>query len=209
MVVIKDPVSRKYFRLTPYEFHLLSALNGKITVVEAVKKLKTLGRHYTAEYAESLVRRAAEMGLLLGTGFSSSRFLSQRKHLLDRAKRLRRVAGVYFLFIPVWNPDRFLGATLWFFKALCNQWTAALAAVCSFGGLWIALSAAPAFDPTGLFSLTPGTILYLWVTIALTKLVHEFAHAYTAKSFGLHVPEMGVAFLIFFPCLYCNTTDAW
>ena len=60
-----------------------------------------------------------------------------------------------------------------------------------------------------LFFFNLHNLLYLWVTLGITKLVHEFAHAYRAKSFGLRVPQMGVAFLIFFPCLYCNTTQAW
>jgi putative peptide zinc metalloprotease protein len=209
MTVIEDPVSRKYFRLTPYEFHFLAALDGKASLDEAIRKQKALGRHYPPDYAQSLVNRASEMGLLLGSGHSTANFIKQKKLSIESAKKLRRVAGVYFLFIPVWNPDRFLGATVWVFKALCNRWTGAAAAALSVGALWILLTAGPMLDPTAIFSLTPGTVLYLWVTIALAKLVHEFAHAYSAKSLGLHVPEMGVAFLIFFPCLYCNTTDAW
>jgi putative peptide zinc metalloprotease protein len=52
-------------------------------------------------------------------------------------------------------------------------------------------------------------LLILWLCIVITKLIHELAHAYTAKYFGLRVPRMGVAFLVFMPCLYCDTTDAW
>ena len=65
------------------------------------------------------------------------------------------------------------------------------------------------FKDVYLFFFNFQNLVILWSSIALTKLIHEFAHAYTAKSYGVRVPEMGVGFLMFFPVLYSNVTDAW
>jgi putative peptide zinc metalloprotease protein len=208
-VVLKDPVSQKYFRLSPYEFQFLKALDGKLTLEEVIEKLKLRGRYYYKEYAESLVRRAGEMGLLLGTGFSSARFLGEKRKQISKARVQRRFSSVYFLFIPVWNPDRFLERTLWIFRAICNRWTAGIGAMLALGAVYIAASSFPDVSVEDFFFINWLNLLYFWITVALAKIIHEFSHAYAAKHFGLHVPQMGVAFLIFFPCLYCNTTDAW
>jgi len=47
------------------------------------------------------------------------------------------------------------------------------------------------------------------LSLTFIKILHELGHAYTAHHFGAHVPIMGVAFLLMFPVLYTDTTDAW
>ncbi|NHW78486.1 site-2 protease family protein, partial [Escherichia coli] len=41
------------------------------------------------------------------------------------------------------------------------------------------------------------------------KSLHELGHAFTAARYGLHVPAMGVAFMVLAPILYTDVTDAW
>jgi len=208
-VVLKDPISEKYFRLSEYEFNLLRTLDGAITVEQAVEKLKRAGHHYSLEDARAITVKAAELGLVLGTKFGSSVFQRSLKSRMEQAKRARYLSSVYFLFIPLVDPDRFLTRTLWLFELVANRFTGLLAALAAPGALYLIISGIPRIQTEYLFFFNWWNLLYLWITIAVTKLVHEFSHAYMAKRYGLHVPEMGLAFLIFFPCLYCNTTDAW
>jgi putative peptide zinc metalloprotease protein len=49
----------------------------------------------------------------------------------------------------------------------------------------------------------------LIAALLLAKTAHELGHAFTAKRYGLRVPTMGVAFLVFWPVLYTDTTEAW
>ncbi len=53
-----------------------------------------------------------------------------------------------------------------------------------------------------------GLLLYL-VTLIFVKCLHELGHAFVAKHFGCRVSAIGIAFLVFFPFLYTDTTDAW
>ena len=162
------------------------------------------------ENVTAILERASKMGLLLGTAFETADMQTKLKEQHIQAKKTQRYSSVFFAFIPLVNPDRFLDKTLWIFKLLCNRLTAALLAFCGCRSrLPCSLKACRESPGQYMFFFNLENLLYLWVTIAITKLVHEFAHAYVAKGYGIRVPQMGVAFLIFFPCLFCNTTDAW
>ncbi|HEY1067916.1 MAG TPA: site-2 protease family protein, partial [Pirellulales bacterium] len=51
--------------------------------------------------------------------------------------------------------------------------------------------------------------VWLIVALGVTKIIHEFGHGLTCKHFGGECHEMGVMFLVFTPCLYCNVSDSW
>ena len=52
-------------------------------------------------------------------------------------------------------------------------------------------------------------LFWLGVALATTKLIHELGHAFACKHYGGECHELGVMFLVFTPCLYCNVSDAW
>ncbi|MBI4963447.1 MAG: HlyD family efflux transporter periplasmic adaptor subunit [Desulfomonile tiedjei] len=208
-VVLKDPVSGKYFYLSVYEYRLLKTLDGNRTLEEATERLAVMGYYYSLEEAGAIVAKAAQMGLVLGTKFGTAMFQEHLKQQIEASKKARRWASIYFMFIPLLNPDKFLEKTLWIAKLFANKFTIGLFALALPGAIYCLISGLAGTETEYLFFFNLENLIYLWITLALTKLLHEFAHAYVAKSFGIHVPEMGVAFLIFFPCLFCNTTDAW
>jgi putative peptide zinc metalloprotease protein len=208
-VVLKDPVSQKFYRLSHYERRFLEELDGETSIEQARENLRQKLYYYSEEDAELIIKKAMESGLVLAPGFGSASRQKALKGAMARARKSARLSSVYFLFIPILNPDRFLGATLWVFNIFWNRITATLLAPASIVALYLILEGIPRIRGEYLYFFNLRNLFYLWVTIALVKLVHEFAHAYSAKRYGLHVPQMGIAFLIFFPCLYCNTTDAW
>jgi putative peptide zinc metalloprotease protein len=208
-VVLNDPVSGKYYRLSVYEYDLLKAFDGSKTFEQVLEALQDAGHYYPAHKATVILGKAAQLGLLLGTKFGSSQYQRALKAGRQKAEKSKRLSSLYFLFIPLLNPDRFLESTLWMFKLVVNRWTGIAFALAAPVAAYMVIADLPSLDTEYLFFFNWQNLLCLWITIAFTKLVHEFSHAYVAKGYGLHVPEMGLAFLLFFPCLYCNTTDAW
>ncbi len=208
-VVLKDPVSGKFFYLSEYEYRFLKVFDGKIGIETAIGQLAAAGYYYHPDNAKQILANAAQLGLLLGTKFSSAEAMTSAKNRIKEAKKVSQFSSVYFLFIPLLNPDKFLARTLWIAKLIGNKITLTLLALAAPIAISLIISGLPRIHEEYLFFFSWENLIYLWVTLALTKLIHEFAHAYTAKNYGLHVPQMGVAFLIFFPCLFCNTTDAW
>ena len=51
--------------------------------------------------------------------------------------------------------------------------------------------------------------IYFGLAMIAVKIAHELGHALVAKHHGLRVSSMGVAFLVLFPVLYTDNTDAW
>jgi putative peptide zinc metalloprotease protein len=63
--------------------------------------------------------------------------------------------------------------------------------------------------------LNPENLPWLYVSMVLIKVVHEFGHAFACKRFGLRdgsggeVHVMGVMFLVFAPLPYMDASSAW
>lgn len=208
-VVLKDPISEKFFWLSVFEYQFLKRFDGAHELEEILESVRLEGHYCSIEEARLILGQAAQLGLMLGTKFGTALFQRDLKERYEKAKKARLLSSIYFVYIPLLNPDAFLERTLWLFKLFANRRTGWATALLAPGAVYFVLAALPDMHREYTFFFNWENLIYLWTTIALTKLLHELSHAYTAKSFGLHVPQMGVAFLIFLPCLYCNTTDAW
>ncbi len=57
--------------------------------------------------------------------------------------------------------------------------------------------------------ITPGNLVWLAVTLAAAKVLHELGHALTCIRLGGQCRELGLMLLVFTPCLYCDVSDAW
>jgi putative peptide zinc metalloprotease protein len=139
-VVLKDAVSGKYYRLSAFEYRLLEALDGSRTVEEAMEFLRQRGYYYDLAVAKRVASKAAQHGLLLGTGYGTARHLLHLRRITEKAKRLQFLSRIYFLFIPLWNPDAFLSKTLGIVRMFANRWTGVLAATASMGALYLLMA---------------------------------------------------------------------
>lgn len=117
--------------------------------------------------------------------------------------------GIIFFRIPIFRPDQFLSKTFPVVSVLWSPVFRWIYLACGILGLIFTLQNLEIYVSTVNYLFTPlGSIIFL-VCLTLLKIGHEFAHAYTAKSMGLHVRSMGIFFIVFWPLLYTDTTDAW
>src|SRR5690606_26521050 len=114
--------------------------------------------------------------------------------------------------IPGFNPDvvidRLYGAVRWCF----SWWFLALAALMCLAAVGVIVGDWSAFRaqwPQLQEFVSGRNLIWLGVALAVTKCLHELAHALTCRHFGGRCHEMGIILLVFVPCLYCNVTDAW
>ncbi len=203
-VIVKDPVTHRYYRFTWVQAAVLRGLDGR-------RDAATLAAAATAECDEKVQQSQVEDFvarleglLLLDNALCGSRLekLSRRRHrILDS-----------LLAIKIWavNPDRLLArlekdfGRIFFgpgFQAVA--WTSIFAGVILSIVNWEELY----FSWPRLFNLY-SIPLILAVGFAVMSL-HELAHGLTLKHFGGKVEEMGLLFLYFIPALYCNVSDAW
>ncbi len=208
-VVLKDPVTERYFRLSRYEYNFLTALNGERSVEQAVEFMKGKGVHYSEEDAKLIFTRAAHYGLVLGTPFGTAKRLASLKRQMKNAGKAKFVASSFFYSIPLLNPDAFLGKTVWVFNLIARRRFVLPLFLAALGAIYLVITGWSRVEREYLYFFNARNLFYLTITLTVAKFTHEFSHAYCAKSFGLHVPQMGVSLLMFIPCLFCNTTDAW
>ncbi|GIW73691.1 MAG: hypothetical protein KatS3mg103_0213 [Phycisphaerales bacterium] len=208
--VLRDPVTFKTHRFDPADYHVLSRFDRSSTLGETFQSLVQRGllepqdeeRFY--EFVVDLHQRNL-LSLPLGDGAVLYKRFERRR----RAERIARLLGVFFLRVPLANPDRFLDRTVWLFRWLfttpaCIGWCV-LTLVC----LGIALARAQDLASPVLAMFTGSNLLSLWAVLIGLKVIHEFGHAYACKAFGGHVPEMGAYLVLFTPLAYVDATDAW
>ncbi len=115
---------------------------------------------------------------------------------------------LYFT-IPLFHPQNFLNQTIKYVEPLLSSTLTkfvlialALLSLMTLGRLDEFLR--PMHDMTSLESLA-----MIGIVFAFVKLIHEWAHAYTATKYKVSVPHMGIAFIVLYPVLYTETTDSW
>ena len=65
------------------------------------------------------------------------------------------------------------------------------------------------FISTFMYLFSKEGMIYYGISLIFVKSLHELGHAFTAKRYGCKVPSIGVAFLVMFPVLYTDTTNAY
>ncbi|UDQ76668.1 HlyD family efflux transporter periplasmic adaptor subunit [Pectobacterium brasiliense] len=206
---LEDPLRGLYFRIGWAEMAMLSrwSMGNVAQIVADVNQTSALTLddsdvQYFNRFlqANSLTRVSGDEALA-----QFSRQVEQ-----SRVSIWRKLLKNYLFFrIPLWHPDRFLGATLpWvepFFSRIFLKLTLLVAVL----GLFLAGRQWETFKHTFLHFFTLEGAALAGLTLCFTKILHEFGHAYTCKRFGARVATMGVAFLVMMPVLYTDTSGSW
>ena len=114
-----------------------------------------------------------------------------------------------FFRLPLFRPDAFLARTVGLTDVFFTRGFVVFVLVLL--GLDLYLVSREWYSVTDAMArmLTPRAFLYYAVAVTFSKIVHEFAHAYAARRYGVRVPTMGVAFLVLWPFLYTDTSEIW
>lgn len=208
--VLRDPVTFQTHRFDPEDYRILNSIERNTTLGDIFEKLVTQGVLDISEeedfYAFILELHQRN---LLSLPVSDGDTLFKRYERRKQAERLSRILGIFFLRVPLINPDRFLTRTSALFS-----WLFTLPAFFA----WLALAGFAGFiavarwDDLAAPVLTVfdgGNLFMLWGTLIGLKVIHEFGHAYACKAYGGHVPEMGAFFVIFTPLAYVDASDSW
>jgi putative peptide zinc metalloprotease protein len=206
---IEDPARGRFFRIGHEGFEILSRwrMGSARRIAEAVNAETAYEIDETA--VKAFGRFLAVNNLLQASGSAGAGRLSVQA-AARRLSPLRWLLFNYLFFrVPLVRPDGFLEATkgytaLFFTKSF---WIAVF--MLGAFGLLLALRQWDSFLSTFDAFLTFEGAVVAGLTLFAVKVVHELAHAYTAKRYGCRIPTMGVAFLVLWPVLYTDTTDAW
>ncbi|WP_448188735.1 HlyD family efflux transporter periplasmic adaptor subunit [Azospirillum sp. sgz301742] len=206
---LHDPAAHRFFRIGWVELEMLSRWHhGTVdTVAAAVATETTIPA--TAAQVEAFARFLWSQGLLQATG----------EEALGRLKTLAAAHRPHWLMwllktylsirIPLVRPDRFLTATLPLVNLLYTPAFLALTLLVALAGGHLVLRQWDTFQATFLHFFTLEGAALAAIALTGAKVLHELGHAYTARRFGCRVPSMGLVFLVMWPVLYTDVSEAW
>ena len=201
---LEDPQAVRFYRVGRAEYVLISLLDGRTSLAEAVTvSSRTLGHEaFSEQEATSICLWLVETGLATPTegSFEAS---------TAKPATLSSLFNPFWMKLPLLRPERLLDLLLpwtrWFFTG-----PAILATV----ALWIAAGVVLTghteefwADSRQVFSSNNWLLLVIvWVVL---KVLHEFGHGLACRYHGGRVTEMGVVFVLFAPMAYVDVTSSW
>ncbi|MBW3540301.1 MAG: HlyD family efflux transporter periplasmic adaptor subunit [Planctomycetes bacterium] len=212
--VIKDPVGLKYHRLQPEQYAALRLLNGERSLEEIRKGLIEQFPTLSIKVADvqHLITDLHKKGLAYSDRVGQGVELIKHHREERRKKFFQGLRSILFLRLPGWDPERTLTFLYPFFRWMFRPWAVTAAMLFVVSAMLLLLiqfdefrARLPEFQQ---FFGWPN-LMYMWATLAVSKIIHEFGHGLACKHFGGECHEMGVMLLVFSPCLYCDVTDSW
>lgn len=207
--MLYDAGRNKFFAIGWPEYEMLSRwhIGDGEKIIEAVNKETTL--HLEMQDFEN-VKDFLYNHYLIEHRWRNV-YQKAREHKLIKGENIFYWFIKYYLFfrIPLLHPDKFLEKTQGFGRFLFNRYTVyvmfalGLVAVYQIGIRW------EEFVHTFSSIFSWQGLLFYFIAFTIAKFFHELGHAYMCRSYGISVPTMGVAFLVFWPVLYTDTTLSW
>ena len=210
--VLEDLTNRRYFQLGLAEYRFLTALDGKRSAREAL----ALNARAMGASALSEARVQSLLSWLVENELSETETAGQearrRETVSDRESKRpsRLLQNFFFMKIPLGNPDAFLNRVAPFLK-----WSLAPVAMVAWLGFLIYAGAEliyhwrPFMESTRQVAL-PSNWIFLLISFAGLKLIHELWHGVAAKRYHAPVPEWGIRLLaLVSPLTYIDATSTW
>lgn len=212
--VVKDPVSLQYYELSDRQHHLLQLLDGRRSLEDVQEGFQ---REFRSERPTPVELRTTiddlhSKGLLLGCTPGQAEPLMERFRAARRRRWGQSLQSILFIVLPGWDPEPLLGK-LYPLVRFAFRPTALACAVAFVVISWVLLLVR--FDevqqalPTFHQFFGWQNMALLWLTLGAAKMAHELGHGLACRHFGGECHSIGVAFLVFSPCLYCDVSDAW
>ena len=199
--VVKDPVTRRFFRFREAEYCVARQLDGA-TPLETVRErvAAELGAEPEPGVLEGFVAQLGRQGLLAredGTGHpapSGNRFFG---------------GTALWLRLKAFDPDRLCNRLEPRVRFCFTPAFVALAIAVIVSGLTIVLSNRAELGPDVRRLWGAHGLVLIWTAIFAVTMLHEFAHGLTCKHFGGEVHELGFLLIYGSPAFYCNVSDSW
>lgn len=198
VVIAKDPLTGRFFRLREVEAFIAERLDGR-TSPEAIRTQAE--QHFGGALSgEALTRFLATL---------SREALLHGSRPAGRARQRRLRGSLFYLRYPLFDPDRMLARWAPWAEWMYSRSFLAAAILLLAAAIVVLVSHWPVltFEAAALYKVQtiPGLVLTAFAIIT----AHELAHGMTCKRYGGEVREIGLILIYFQPAMYCNVSDAW
>lgn len=209
--VVCDKLGHRFFRIRPAAYRFICYLENAANVQEAWDRALEIDPIDSPGQGEviQLLSQLYQSGLLRSDQNADISALEENKARESAQKRKQRISSLLFLKIPLINPDPFLRRTLSLFAWLFTPVGAILWLIVFVWGTQALIDNWSRFSDSSRSILGWSNLPYLYISLILTKVVHEFGHAYACRRYGREVPEMGVMLLVFNPLPYVDASSCY
>ena len=194
--LLHDPLARRWHRISREALAVISNWNASRQVIAT--RCPTL----PAERIDATIEFLRRSDLL-------EVHQPDAKSPRERTWLSRSLHGYLFVRVPLGDPTRALDVLLPIARLLRSRAVQlallTLLACVSFGLARRAGEIGSAFAS----AWSPNNAFVLICALGFAKIVHEAGHAFAARLRNVPVPSVGVAFMLLYPVLYTDTTDAW
>lgn len=213
-VVVKDPLTLKFFRFEQEEFALLELMDGKRSAEDICRTFASrfapwqLAPRELHQFVSSLFRS----GLLISDAPGQAAALLKRAE--EERRRMRRAQWTNILAIRLkgFDPGRGLAFLERGLGWLFSPFAVAVAVMLMLAALGLVISQFDLFQqrlPSFESFFAGKNWIWLGLIVACTKVWHELGHGIACRRMGSQCHSMGVMFLVLMPCLYCDVSDSW
>jgi len=203
-----DPVQSRYFKINWTQSLLFQFFRGGMTPEELTDEInKNTTATVKVEGVLKFFQWAAHFGLLQQVKGADKIMEEVEKGKTNPFKWL--LFHYLYFRIPLINPDKFLSKTMHFVKPLGSRPALFIYLATMVVAVMTLMPNFQLYIATFPYFFNMEGLAYFALGIICVKIIHEFAHAYTAKYYGIYVPTMGVAFLVLWPVLYTDVTHGW
>ena len=204
-----DPIQNKYFNIGIDAFDLISNWQSDIELEEFLKILEQKKYEIDKESLQIFIDFLINNNLII---CEDLKYTNRMKNIQKQSKQnifKWLIHNYLFIRVPLLKPDNWLEKNKnkvdFFYSTLWQN----IILVLGFIGVVFALRDWENFISTFMYLFSKEGLFYYFLSLVFVKSFHELGHAFTAKKLGCKVPTMGVAFLVLFPVLYTDTTNAW
>lgn len=207
--LLYDAIRNKYFSLGLTAFKLIKNWKGGEDIKNFEKKINSSGIDASEEEIKSFINFLYQNNLIIQPTGQNIAYLMQQKNSMKKSWLMYVIHSYLFFKIPLFKPDDWLSKTLKYVKHFASKKFRNLVYFFGFIGLFLVIQQLETFKSTFLYFFSFQGLMLYFLTLVFVKCLHELGHAYIAKHYGCRVSAIGIAFLVFFPFLYTDTTDAW
>jgi len=212
--VVKDPVSLEYYQLRPEQYQMMCLLDGVQSYHEIRNLLQQQFPTLRIGYSDiqQLILDLHRKGLIISNRAGQGLQLLERERERRQKQRFSALKNILYVKLPGFDPEPIFHHLYPLVRWMFSPWFAAAAFLLVVSS-WILLGVQfeefqrriPEFQQFFGWS----NVLLLWLTMGMAKVIHELAHGLSCRHFNKECHEIGVAFLVFSPCLYCDVSDSW
>lgn len=210
-VVLEDAYAHRFFRITPEAYDFLLTLHQGITIDQAWQAyLRQHPQHAPGQ--EEVVQLLSQLHvsnlLHFSDGANSLEIDRRAREARNKEFRGKLMSFLYFR-VPVWDPDNFLAGMDRWLRHVPAWLIVALWLVVGLSGASAVIGEWSRVSDHSQGAFAWANLPWLYLCMAVMKVVHETCHGLVCKRYGGKVHTFGLMFLVTTPLPYVDTTASW